>query len=207
MLSLETPGRSTPIVWENLVQSATASWYPDLFSIDQFRVPMLLCSAVTESIAVDNPKQHLFTSPLVVEFTQAAEYFPETALDRFLHGPHRSWRDVIGIAAAISSRGDPQKNETILQAIDYLDEPEILVPLLLVLRPLDPAWDICRQRLRELAEAESFSVVTGGKEPDIEERRCSIREAIKILDKFFSDIHPQAIASLELGRRRNLSLA
>ncbi|KAK0475308.1 hypothetical protein EDD18DRAFT_215523 [Armillaria luteobubalina] len=399
VLSLETPARFSPIVWENLIQSATASWDPNLFNIEQF--PMLLFSAVTENnIWADSPKQHLFTSPLVAEFHQAAEYFPEAALEYMMcwlspfdllpgerlgcrvlaasihlmihrlsqltagtgigrtlqetkmlrslldtsrhrvskdsedvwkilgsvivNTPifrqnttdsryedcsievlsqfevvqrnvashihtsssalhvlitfittrwsthhistrtgtalnflttclHQSFRPaydvfrqqqclkflvmqpvslwsaslleayVIGIAAPIHpSRGDPEEDQTILQAIDCLHEPENLflvcstlamyppayfvpdvagnpdvITLLAQIRPLDPAWDTCRQRLWELAEAQSFSVVTGGEEPDIEKRRCNIHVTIKTLDKFFSDIPSQATASLE----------
>ncbi|PBK78688.1 hypothetical protein ARMSODRAFT_1011232 [Armillaria solidipes] len=82
ILSLETPAKFPPIVWKNLIQSATDSWDPDLFNIhDQF--PMLLCSAVTESsiLNTDIPKQQLFASPLVVDFQHAVEYFPEMALE------------------------------------------------------------------------------------------------------------------------------
>ncbi|KAK0229028.1 hypothetical protein IW262DRAFT_1479730 [Armillaria fumosa] len=401
ILSLETPARFPPIIWANLVQSATASWDPDLFSIDQF--PILFCSAMTESIVgVDNfSQQHLFTSPLVVEFPQAAKYFPEMALEymmrwllpfdllpgerlgcrvfaasihlmidrlsklaegtdiartleiKILRGllgipwgytpknseyvrkilesvilntpifsqsatskydecvslvlecytrfvlwhnlpsriyasssalqllvtfitaqwstlhtstrtsevleflttcleerfrpaydvfheqeclkflakqPVSSWSAsllkayVMGIAAAIHPYdGDPEENQTILQAIDCLHEPENLflvcstlamlrprtflinvagfpniMTALAQIRPLDPVWDTCRQRLQELAEARSFSVVTGGKEPDIEKWRLNIRKAIETLGESFSDIPPQATASLEL---------
>ncbi|KAK0499584.1 hypothetical protein EDD18DRAFT_856379 [Armillaria luteobubalina] len=404
ILSLETPARFAPIVWANLIQWATASGDPNLFSIDKF--PIFLCSAMTESIVgADNPKQHLFTSPLVVEFHQAAEYFPVMALEYMMRyllpfdrlpgerlgcrvlaasihlmihrlsqlaaGPGiagtlesrmlrsllgTSWRYalknsedvwkilesvivdtpifrqnatdsryddcsswvlgqvdllqnnfashihpsssalhvlvtfmttrwstlrtstrtsgvlcyvacclrkrirpaydvfcqqqclkflakqpvsswsaslleayVIGIAAAIHpSRGEPEENQTILQAIDCLHEPENLFPVCSTLamythwdgwdkRPLEesgipdiftalaqirssvPTWDTCRQRLRELADAQSFSVViTGGEEPDIRERRCNIRKAVKTLDRFFSDIPPQTTAILKL---------
>ncbi|KAK0241298.1 hypothetical protein EDD85DRAFT_395221 [Armillaria nabsnona] len=76
ILSLETPARLPPIVWENLIRSATAYWDLDLLNIDgQF--PMLLCSALTNSIVRNGiPKQQLFASPLVVDFQQAVEYFP-----------------------------------------------------------------------------------------------------------------------------------
>ncbi len=81
ILSLETPARFPPIVWKNLIQSATDSWDPDLFNIDD-QFPMLLCSAMTGSSIVhtDIPKKQLFASPLVVDFQQAVEYFPEIAL-------------------------------------------------------------------------------------------------------------------------------
>ncbi|KAK0496908.1 hypothetical protein EDD18DRAFT_1462593 [Armillaria luteobubalina] len=128
---------------------------------------------------------------------------------------------VIGIATAIHpSRDDPEENQMISKAIGCLHEPENLFSVcstlamytpcdqdpripdimtaLAKLRPLDPAWDPCRQRLRELAEAQSFPVVTVFGEPDIEGHRRNIRKAIKTLDKFFSDIPPQATASFEL---------
>ncbi|SJL12124.1 uncharacterized protein ARMOST_15545 [Armillaria ostoyae] len=82
ILSLETPARFPPIVWKNLIQLATDSWDPDLFNIDD-QFPILLCSAVTKSsiVRTDIPKQQLFASPLVVDFQQAVEYFPEMALE------------------------------------------------------------------------------------------------------------------------------
>ncbi len=411
ILSLETPAKFPPIVWKNLIQSATDSWDPDLFNIDD-QFPMLLCSAVTESSIVGTgiSMQQLFASPLVVDFQQAVEYFPETVLEymmcslplpRFdllpgehlkcrvlaasihlmihrvsrsaagtdiaqtseisllrdllhtlwactpknfepvwtwkilesvimitpilsqdavdsnyhvssscildycgrimqdseynlashIHAPspalqllvtfmtmqwstlptstrtrdvlsflticlqrrfwlaydvfHQqqclkflaeqpvsSWSAsllegyVIGIATAIHpSRGDPEENQTISQAIDCLHEPENLflvcstlamythrydkwgerVPEdvgiltdLARIRPCDPAWGNCCQRLRELAEGENHFVGRDGEETDIEERRCHIHEAIRALDKFFSDMPPQATTSLEL---------
>ncbi len=80
--------------------------------------------------------------------------------------------------------------------------PDITTALAQI-RPLDPAWSNCRQRLRELAEDENFIVGSEGEEPEIEEseikeRRCNIRKAIKTLDKFFSDIPPRATASFGL---------
>ncbi len=81
ILSLKTPARFPPIVWANLIQLATNSWDPDLFNInDEFT--MLLCTVVTRISVVRTsiPKQPLFASPLVVDFEQAVEYFPEMAL-------------------------------------------------------------------------------------------------------------------------------
>ncbi len=91
--------------------------------------------------------------------------------------------------------------------------PDIMTALAQI-RPLDPVWVNCRQRLRELAEDENFFVGLKGEEreveekteieeigigePEIEEWRCNMREAIKTLDKFFSNISPQAATSLEL---------
>ncbi|PBK93069.1 hypothetical protein ARMGADRAFT_146713 [Armillaria gallica] len=82
ILSLETSAKFPPIVWANLIQLATDSWDPDLFNIDD-QFPMLLCSAVTESsiVRTDIPEQQLFASPLVVDFEQAVEYFPEMVLE------------------------------------------------------------------------------------------------------------------------------
>ncbi len=413
ILSLETPARFPPIVWKNLIQSATDSWDPDLFNIDD-QFPMRLCSVMAWSSIVRTgiPEQQLFASPLVVDFRQAVEYFPETVLEYMMYSlppprfdllpgehlkcrvlaasihlmihrlsrsaagtdiaqtsemallrkllntllfctprhfepiwtwkilesvimdtpifsqdavdsnyhvssscvldycerimqdpeynlashihapssalqllvtfmtmqwstlptstrtrdvlsflticlqerfwlaydvfhqqrclkflaeqPMSSWSAslfkgyVIGIAIAIHpSRGDPEENQTISQAIDCLHEPENLflvcstlamytcrdewvewrledlgipdiMTALAQIRPLDPAWGNCGQRLRELAEAQSFSVVSDIKEPDIEERRRNISKAIKTLDKFISDVPPQAAASLEL---------
>ncbi len=82
------------------------------------------------------------------------------------------------------------------------ETPDITTALAQI-RPLDPAWSNCRQRLRELAEDENFIVGSEGEEPEIEEseikeRRCNIRKAIKTLDKFFSDIPPRATASFGL---------
>ncbi|SJL00909.1 uncharacterized protein ARMOST_04223 [Armillaria ostoyae] len=130
---------------------------------------------------------------------------------------------VIGIAVAIHpSLGDLEENPTISQAIDRLHEPENLflvcstlamynwhsvsevagkpdiMTALARIRPLDPAWGNCRQRLRELAEDENCFVGSEVEEPEIEERRCNMRVAIKTLDVFFSDIPPQTTASLEL---------
>ncbi|PBK78656.1 hypothetical protein ARMSODRAFT_1078171 [Armillaria solidipes] len=130
---------------------------------------------------------------------------------------------VIGIAATIHrSHNDPEENQTISQAIDCLHEPENLflvcstlamytqdsVPevtgkpdimtALARIRPLDPAWGNCRQRLRELAEDEDCFVGSEGEEPEREERRCNMRVAIKTLDIFFSNIPPQATTSSEL---------
>ncbi|KAK0239628.1 hypothetical protein EDD85DRAFT_456855 [Armillaria nabsnona] len=81
ILSLEMPARFPPIVWKNLIQSATDFWDPDLFNIDD-QFPMLLCSAMTRSsiVRTDIPKQQLFASPLVVDFKQAVEYFPKMVL-------------------------------------------------------------------------------------------------------------------------------
>ncbi|PBK93097.1 hypothetical protein ARMGADRAFT_1080269 [Armillaria gallica] len=81
VLSLETSARFSPIVWKNLIQSATDSWDPDLFNIDD-QFPMLLCSAMARSsiVRTDIPKQQFFASLLVVDFEQAVEYFPEMAL-------------------------------------------------------------------------------------------------------------------------------
>ncbi|PBK93096.1 hypothetical protein ARMGADRAFT_1080268 [Armillaria gallica] len=421
ILSLETPARFPPIVWKNLIQSATDSWDPDLFNIDD-RFPMHLCSAMAMSsiVRTDIPKQQLFASPLVVDFPQAVEYFPEMALKymmcwlsrfdllpgerlgcrvlaAFIHLTiHRvsrlaagtdisetteieslgsmldilsfSWRNshpdstwkilesvtvntpifsqdvtdsrydecssfvldcyrrlvrgsnlasrihasssalqllvtfmttqwstlhtstraraalnilgsclqvrfwpaydvfyqqqclkflakqpisswsaslfrayVTGIAIAVHpSHGDPEGDQTISQAIDCLHEPENLffvcstlaigthelvdgvavgypniMTALAQIRPLDPAWSNCRQRLRELAEDENFFVGLEGEEsesedglesedeteieePDRERRRTNMRKAIKTLDKFFSDIPPQATVNLEL---------
>ncbi|PBK93089.1 hypothetical protein ARMGADRAFT_1012764 [Armillaria gallica] len=120
---------------------------------------------------------------------------------------------VIGITVAVHpSHDDPEENQTISQAIDCLHEPENLflvcstlamsthrynewdqwVPVgvniltdLAQILPHDPAWGHCRQRLQELAEGENHFVGPDGEETDIEERRCHIREAIKMLDKFF----------------------
>ncbi|KAK0211820.1 hypothetical protein IW262DRAFT_1301730 [Armillaria fumosa] len=265
ILSLETPTRFPPIVWTNLIHATTTSRNLNLFSIDQF--PVLLCSAVTDSIVgTNNPKQHLFASPLVVEFHHAAGYFPEVTLEYMMRwllpfdllpgerlrlsqlaedtdipGPLKARYCVhssclkflakqpvssssaslleaydIGIATSIHPfHSDPTEKQTILRAIDYLHEPENLFPdqwnkwplrmsgipdimtALVQIRPLDPAWDTCRQRLRELAKAQGFSVVTGGKN-QIGEQKCHIRKGIKTLDKLFSDIPPQATASLEL---------
>ncbi len=85
ILSLETPARFPPIVWKNLIQSATDSWDPDLFNIDD-QFPMHLCSAMARSsiVRTDIPKQQLFASPLVVDFQQAVEYFPETVLEHMM---------------------------------------------------------------------------------------------------------------------------
>ncbi len=151
---------------------------------------------------------------------------------------------VTGIAIAIHpSHDDPEENQMISQAIDCLYEPENLflacstLPMsthrdewsnwrlrglgipdimtaLAQIRPLDPVWVNCRQRLRELAEDENFFVGLKGEEreveekteieeigigePEIEEWRCNMHEAIKTLDKFFSNIPPQATTSLEL---------
>ncbi len=405
ILSLETSARFPPIVWKNLIQSATASWDPNLFNIvDQF--PMPLCYAMRSKIVhTDIPKQQLFASPLVVDFTQAVEYFPEMALEYMMcwllrfdllpgkrlecrvlaasihlmihrisrlatgtdisktpeidslysilfairiwidHGenpesvwkilesvivdipifsqdapdskydecsrlvldcysnfveehnlasrvhapspalqllvpfitvqwptlhtstrtraaldflvsclrhcyrpaydvfhqqrclkflakqPISSWSAslfrayVIGITVAVhSSHDDPEENQTISQAIDCLHEPENLFLVcstlarythqyrwgpwipedvdimtdLARIRPGDPAWGNCRQRLRELAEGENPFVEPDGEETYIEERRCRIREAIRTLDEFFSDMPPQATTSLEL---------
>ncbi|KAK0239611.1 hypothetical protein EDD85DRAFT_456394 [Armillaria nabsnona] len=82
ILSLETSAKFPPIVWKNLIQLAIDSWDPDLFNIDD-QFPMLLCSAVARSsiATTDIPKQQLFASPLVVDFQQAVEYFPEMALE------------------------------------------------------------------------------------------------------------------------------
>ncbi len=66
------------------------------------------------------------------------------------------------------------------------------------IRPRDPVWGNCRQRLRELAEGENHFVGWDGEETDIEEPRCHIREAIRALDKFFSDMPLQATTSLKL---------
>ncbi len=413
ILSLKPPAKFPPIVWAKLIQSAsTASRDPDLFNIDD-QLPMLLCSAVTRSsiVRTDIPKQQLFGSPLVVDFQQAVEYFPETVLEymicwlpRFdlppgerlecrvlaasihlmIHGLSRSdagtdtsqtpevdllysmfmmifeWIDIgknpesvwtileslivntplfgqnttgskydecsdlvlecyrkfvrdcnlashihapssalqllvslittqwstlhtstranamlkflesclqerfrpaydmfyqqrclrflamqpvslwsaklfraygIGIAAAIHpSRGDPEENPTISQAIDCLHEPETLflvcftlamythvhkpaynvagypdiMTALAQIRPLDPAWSNCRQRLRELAEDENIFVGLEGGEQEVEEeteteeRRRNMCVAIKTLDRFFSDMRPQATTSLEM---------
>ncbi|SJL00935.1 uncharacterized protein ARMOST_04250 [Armillaria ostoyae] len=81
ILSLETPAKFPPIVWKNLIQSATASWDPKLFNIDD-QFPMLLYRALTRSSIVepDIPKQQLFASPLVVDFQQAVKYVPKMAL-------------------------------------------------------------------------------------------------------------------------------
>ncbi|KAK0441037.1 hypothetical protein EV421DRAFT_1959673 [Armillaria borealis] len=408
ILSLEMSAKFPPMVWKNLIQSVTASWDPDLFNTDD-QFPMLLCSAVTRIVRTDIPKQQLFASPLVVDFEQAVEYFPEVALEYMMcwlsrfdvlpgerlecrvlaasirlmihrlsrlatgtdisvapetrglnlmiwtlstHSPycHRNpesvWKIlesvivktpifsqnatdskydecsrfvldcyrklvrehnlasrihapssalqllvtfiiaqwstlhtstktravlrflelclqqrfrpaydafnqkqclkflakqpvslwsallltayVTGITVVtIQSRDDPEENQTISQAIDCLHEPKNLFPVcstlamdahwyewdgwvpegtgspdimtaLARIRPLDPAWGNCRQRLRVLAEDENCFVGSEGHKTDIEERRCNIREAIKALDIFFSNIPPQATASLEL---------
>ncbi|SJL00930.1 uncharacterized protein ARMOST_04245 [Armillaria ostoyae] len=397
ILSLQTSARFPPIVWANLIRSAaTDSWHPDPFDIDH-HFTMLLCSAVTRIVRADIPKQQLFASPLVVDFEQAVEYFPEIVLEymmywtwswwfvhlpggrlecqmlaasihlmirrlsqsaagtdtsqtpeiHLLHSMSRviiEWIDtrknlefvweilesvivdtpifsqdtndskydecsrlvlecygdfvkkhdlpsrihapssalqllvtfittqwstlhtsrravgafyflkgcleqrfrpaydvfhqeqcleflamqpvslwsaslfrayVIGIAVAIHpSRDDPEENQMISQAIDRLHEPENLflvcstlamypgyavlyevagqpdiITVLAQIRPLDPVWSNCCQRLRELANGENSFV--GNDE-------YNIREAIKTLDRCFSDIPPQITASLEL---------
>ncbi|PBK78674.1 hypothetical protein ARMSODRAFT_49903 [Armillaria solidipes] len=129
----------------------------------------------------------------------------------------------IGIAAAIyPSRGNPEDNQMISQAIDCLHEPENLflvcstlamythrpvygiaekpdiMTALAQIRPLDPAWGNCRQKLREWAEDENFFVGLEGEEPGIKKWRRNMRVAIKTLDIFFSNIPTQVTASLEL---------
>ncbi|KAK0196647.1 hypothetical protein F5146DRAFT_12213 [Armillaria mellea] len=130
---------------------------------------------------------------------------------------------IVGITVAIQSHDDPEENEMIFQAIDHLHEAENLffvcsifvmyphdsVPqargnpdimtVLARIRPLDPAWVNCRQKLRELAEDENFLAGLGGEESDPEERRCNIHVALERLEVFFSDIPPQSTASLELS--------
>ncbi|KAK0196623.1 hypothetical protein F5146DRAFT_10960 [Armillaria mellea] len=421
VLSLDTSARFPPIVWKNLIQSATDSWDPDLFNIDD-QFPMLLCSAVTDAIGLNISEQQLFSSPLVVDFQHAVEYFPEMALkymmcwlSRFdLHPgehlecrvlaasihlmihrlsqlpagtdipktpevgllremldaledrlcpihPKSTWKIleslivdtpifsqdainskydkcpdmvlgsyssfvqqrhlashihvpssgiqllitfittqwstlytsrrtraafdflisclqwcfmpaydvfhqqqcmkflmgrpispwsalllrayVTGITIAIHpSHGYPEESQMVSQAIDHLHKPENLflvcstlamhphtwewiyrgtgdhdiITTLARIRPLDPAWGNCRQRLQELAEDENFFVGLEGEEqevkkqrlaieevpdleePDIEERRCNMHKAIKMLDKFFSDKPSQATMSLKL---------
>ncbi|KAK0441041.1 hypothetical protein EV421DRAFT_2020087 [Armillaria borealis] len=411
ILSFETSARFPPIVWENLIQSATDSWDPDLFNIDD-QFPMLHCSAMTESsiLRTDIPKQQLFASPLVVDFEQAVEYFPEVALEymmcwlsrfdvlpgerlecrvlaAFIHlmihrlsrlaagtdisetpetrsldsmlwtlsrdslyrhwNPEPVWKIleaaivntpifsqnttdskydecsilvlghysrfvrkrnlasrihapssalqllvpfmttqwstlrtsrrisgmldflevcleerfrpaydvfhqqqclkflatqpvsrrsawllnsyVTGIAAAIHpSNGDPEENQTILQAIDCLHEPGNLlfvcstlalythypvpgepdiITALAQIRPRDPAWGNCLQRLRALADAWNENCFVGVKrepkwhqeeEEEIEEWRHNMRKAIETLEGFFSDIPLRTTASLEL---------
>ncbi|KAK0239607.1 hypothetical protein EDD85DRAFT_787870 [Armillaria nabsnona] len=374
ILSLEMPARFPPIIWKNLIQLATNSWNPDLFNIDD-QFPMLLCSAVAQSSIVYTGalKQQLFASPLVVDFQQAVEYFPEMALKYMMctvtsetseiwllaiflkeciyiemdpeaiwkilelvimdtpifsqdapdskydecyrlvlecysdfmkesnsdashiHAPlpalqllvpfittqwstlqtstrahaalkflgsclqacfrpaydvfHQqqclkflaerlvsSWSAsllkayVIGVAIAVHpSYGDPEENQTILQAIDCLHKPENLflvcstlamythktvyevagypdiMTALAQIRPLDPAWANCLQRLQALAEDENCFVRVerevwqiGKEEEEIKEWRYNMHVAIKTLEVFFSDIPPHATASLEL---------
>ncbi|PBK93136.1 hypothetical protein ARMGADRAFT_148988 [Armillaria gallica] len=62
---------------------------------------------------------------------------------------------------------------------------------LVQIRPLDPGEE------REVEEKTEIEEIGIG-EPEIEEWRCNMREAIKTLDKFFSNIPPQATTSLEL---------
>ncbi len=106
---------------------------------------------------------------------------------------------VIGISVAIHpSHDDPEEIQTISQAIDRLHEPENLFLVcstlamnidlydrhawvfstgadimadLVQIRPLDPAWGNCRQRLWALAQYENCFVRSEGEETDTEERR------------------------------------
>ncbi|PBK78689.1 hypothetical protein ARMSODRAFT_1011233 [Armillaria solidipes] len=139
---------------------------------------------------------------------------------------------VTSIAAAIHpSRGDPEENQTISQAMDCLHEPGNLLfvcstlaiythypvhevegapdimTALAQIRPRDPVWGNCLQRLRALADAWDENRFVGverekedqeEEEEEIEKWRCNMREAIKTLDVFFSDIPLRTTASLEL---------
>ncbi len=167
-------------------------------------------------------------------FWPAYDVFHQQQCLKFLaEQPVSSWSAsllrayVFGIILAVHpSRDDSEENQTILQAIDCLHEPENLFLVcstlamstrhynnewsawapedvhiltdLTQIRPHDPVWGNCRQRLLELAKDETHFVGLDGEETDIEEQRCHIREAIRALDKFFSDIPPQATTSLEL---------
>ncbi len=145
---------------------------------------------------------------------------------------------VVGIAIAIHpSHSDPEENQTISQAIDCLHEPGNLLfvcstlaiythypvsevtgepdimTALAQIRPLDPAWGNCLQRLRALADAWDENRFVGvereydheegeeehqEEEEEIEEWRHNMRKAIETLDVFFSDIPLRTTASLEL---------
>ncbi len=136
---------------------------------------------------------------------------------------------MIGIAVALHpSHGDPEENQTISKAIDCLHEPGHLLfvcstlaiythetvdevaggpdimTALAQIRPLDPAWGNCLQRLRALAEDETCFVRAEREvweieeEEEIEAWRRNMLVAIKTLEVFFSDILPQTTTSLEL---------